>query len=319
MATHTRRARPIGSATKAKATRVRHSGSARGDQRARAGTNGGRPDSRPLSSAMISFGLVTIPVELRSAIKSLAPAFHLVHEPCGSRVQQQLYCPVHKRVVERSKLVRGFDVGKDEYVVFTPEELEHLEGEASRRIDIAAFVPLAAVDPVYFETTYYLGPGKGGEKAYGLLTEAMAGDARIALATFVMRGKENLVAVRADDDGLILHTLFFADEVRARPTLPQEARHGRPEEVKLARRLIEELASPTFTPDRFTDAYRSRILEAARTKARGKTFAVEPAPARQANVVDIMDALKASLEKRQGSATATERRGGKSRTMRKAS
>src|SRR5262249_18487091 len=141
---------------------------------------------------------------------------------CGSRIQQQTYCPVCKRVVERSELVRGFDIGKDEYVVFTPEELEHLEGEKSRTIDIAEFVPLPAVDPIYFETTYYLAPGKGGEKAYGLLTEAMAGDARIALATFVMRGKENLVAIRADNDGLILHTLFFADEVRARPTLSRE-------------------------------------------------------------------------------------------------
>jgi Ku protein, prokaryotic len=268
---------------------------------------------------MISFGLVTIPVELRSATKSLAPSFHLVHESCGSRIQQQFYCPVHKRVVERRELVRGFDVGKDEYVVFTPEELEHLEGEASRTIDIAAFVPLATVDPVYFETTYYLAPGKAGEKAYALLTEAMAGDARIALATFVMRGKENLVAIRADNDGLILYTLFFADEVRARPTLTQAARHSRPEEVKLARRLIDELASPTFTPGHFTDAYRSRILEAARTKARGKTIAVEAPAARQAPVVNIMDALKASLDGRKRSAAATEQRGGKSRMARKAS
>jgi DNA end-binding protein Ku len=311
--------RPASSAKKAKATDDRHSGRASAGRGDRAAGDGGRPGSRPLSSVMISFGLVTIPVELRSATKSLAPAFHLVHQSCGSRIHQQFYCPVHKRVVERSELVRGFDVGKDEYVVFTPEELEHLDGEASRTIDIAEFVPLATVDPVYFETTYYLAPGKAGEKAYALLKEVMDGDARIALATFVMRGKENLVAIRADSDGLILHTLFFADEVRARPTLPQEARHSRPEEVKLARRLVDELASPTFTPDRYTDAYRSRVLEAARTKARGKTIAIEPPAARQAAVVNIMDALKASLERRKESATRAGRRSGGSRLSRKAS
>ena len=116
---------------------------------------------------MISFGLVTIPVALRSATRSLAPAFHLVHAACGTRIQQQLYCPTHKRVVERSELVRGFDVGKDQFVVFTPEELEHLEGEASRTIEIAEFVPLAAVDPIYYETTYYLAPTRAARRPTG--------------------------------------------------------------------------------------------------------------------------------------------------------
>src|SRR5262249_41068375 len=158
----------------------------------------------------------------------------------------------------------------------------------------------------------------GGEKAYTLLTEAMAGDARIALATFVMRGKENLVAIRADRDGLILHTLFFGDEVRARPTFSREAR-PRPEEVKLARRLIDALASPIFTPERYRDAYRERVLEAARTKAKGKTLSIEPATAPRAQVVNIMDALKASLEGRKRSAPATGERRGRPRVARKAS
>jgi DNA end-binding protein Ku len=271
--------------------------------------DGERQGSRPLSSAMISFGLVTIPVELRTATKSLAPAFHLVHEVCGSRIHQQLYCPVCQRVVERTELVRGFDVGKDRYVVFTPEELEHLEGEASRTIDITEFVPLSAVDPIYYETTYYLSPGKDGGKAYGLLTEAMAGDARVALATFVMRGKENLVAIRAVDGVLILHTLFFADEVRPRPTLTGEAHQSRPEEVKLARRLIEDLARETFAPEHYVDAYRQRVLEAARTKAKGETIEVETPAAKPAPVVNIMDALKASLERRAGRAPAPRARG----------
>jgi len=268
---------------------------------------------------MISFGLVTIPVALRSATRSLAPAFHLVHAACGTRIQQQLYCPTHKRVVERSELVRGFDVGKDQFVVFTPEELEHLEGEASRTIEIAEFVPLTAVDPVYYETTYYLAPDKGGEKAYGLLAAAMAGDARLALATFVMRGKENLVAIRADAGGLVLHTLFFADEVRERPSVAQDAGQSRPEEIKLARRLIDELSSSSFRPERYKDTYRERVLEAARAKGKGKTIEIEPPAERRAPVVNIMDALKASLDRRKGSAPAREARASRARVTRRAS
>ena len=292
---------------------------ARSAGRERSAPSGGRRDSRPLSRVMISFGLVTIPVELRTATRSLAPAFHLVHESCGSRIQQQIYCPTHKRVVDRSELVRGFDVGKDKFVVFTPEELEHLEGEASRTIEIAEFVPLAALDPVYYETTYYLAPDEAGAKAYGLLAGAMAGDERIALATFVMRGKENLVAIRADAHGLILHTLFFADEVRERPALSQGARQSRPEEIKLARRLIDELSSPSFKPERYEDAYRARVLVAARAKAKGKTLEIAPPAEQRAPVVNIMDALKASLERRKGSAAAREPRTARARTARRAS
>ena len=278
-----------------------------------------RPERRPLSTAMISFGLVTIPVELRTATRSLAPAFHLVHEVCGSRIHQQLYCPVCQRVVERTELVRGFDVGKDRYVVFTPAELEHLEGETSRTIDISEFVPLSTVDPIYYEATYYLSPRQGGEKAYGLLAEAMAGDARVALATLVMRGKENLVAIRAVDGALILHTLFFADEVLPRPTVARVARQSRPEEVKLALRLIEDLARDTFSPERYVDAYRHRVLEAAHTKAKGKTISVETPAAKPAPVVDIMDALRASLERRKPPTRSAGTAGDRRRPARRAS
>jgi DNA end-binding protein Ku len=290
-----------------------------GAKPARAAVDEGRPESRPLSSAMISFGLVTIPVELRSATRSLAPAFHLVHGVCGSRIEQQIYCPVCRRVVERSELVRGFDVGKDQYVVFTPEELEHLEGEASRTIDIAEFVPLAAVDPIYYETAYYLAPAKDGEKAYGLLTEALEGDSRVALATFLMRGKENLVALRAVAGTLILHTLFFADEIRARPEGARAPSRSRPEELRLARRLIGELAHATFEPERYEDAYRGRVLQAARAKAKGRTIEVEAPATPRAPVVSIMDALKASLEGRKRPAAAPKARGVRSRLARQAS
>jgi DNA end-binding protein Ku len=277
-----------------------------------------RRESRALSGATISFGLVSIPVELHTATKSLAPSFHMIHERCGSRIQQQFYCPACKRVVERGELVRGYELRKDEYVIFTPEELKSLEGPSSRTIDIAEFVPLATVDPIYFETAYYLSPREGGEKAYQLLTVAMADSGRAALATFMMRGKENLAAIRAVDRHLVLHTLFFADEVREAPRVSGGKSQVRETEVQLARRLIDELASEKFNPERYEDAYRRRVLEAARAKAKGKTLKIEQAGEPRARVVDIMDALRASLEQRRRGATAAVPRARSARGVRKA-
>jgi DNA end-binding protein Ku len=265
----------------------------------------GRRESRALSNVTISLGLVTIPVELHTATTSLAPSFHLIHERCGSRIQQQIYCPVCKRVVERDELVRGYELAKDQYVMFTPEELEALEGEASRAIDISEFVPLSTVDPIYYETSYYLGPREGGEKAYQLLAAAMGDGARVALATFLMRGKETLVAIRAVDGSLVLHTLFFADEVRERPKILRGKIQIRPTEVQLARQLIDELASEAFAPQRYEDAYRHRVLEAAKAKAKGKTLKAKAPTEPGARVVDIMDALRASLQQRRRPTKAT--------------
>jgi DNA end-binding protein Ku len=263
-------------------------------------------------------GLVTVPVELHTAARSLAPAFHMIHERCGSRIQQQFYCRVCKRVVKRGELVRGYELRKGEYVIFTPEELKSLEGEASRRIDIAEFVPQSTIDPIYFETAYYLSPREGGEKAYRLLTEAMADSGRAALATFVMRGKENLVAIRAADRYLILHTLFFADEVREAPQVAGDRSQVRGSEVQLARRLIDELASESFNPERYEDTYRSRVLDAAKAKATGKTIKIEEPSEPRGRVVDIMDALKASLEQQRRPATAVSARARSARSARKA-
>ena len=167
-----------------------------------------------IGSGTISFGLVSIPIRMYTAASSAAVSFNLLHAKCGSRIRQQTYCPVCKEVVDRTALVKGYEVQKDEYVRFSDEELKGLEGEASRVIDIAEFVPLAKVDPIYFEKTYYLGPDKGGEKAYRLLTDAMAKTDRVALAKFVMRGKESLVLIRPSQGGLMFHTMYFADEVR---------------------------------------------------------------------------------------------------------
>ena len=254
-----------------------------------------------LGSGTISFGLVSIPVKLYTAASSGGVSFNLLHAKCGSRIKQQTFCPVDNEVVERSALVKGYEFQKDQYVRFTDEELKSLEGESSKVIDIAEFVPLSSVDPIYFEKTYYLGPDKGGEKPYRLLADAMAKSDKVALATFVMRGKESLVLVRPAQDGLMLHTMYFADEVRDFGEIEKgksvKLREG---ELGLAERLIGELSHDEFKPEQYRDQYRERVLELASSKVEGKEItAVEP-EAQRAQVIDLMDALKQSLAKRAG-------------------
>jgi DNA end-binding protein Ku len=252
-----------------------------------------------LGSAIISFGLVAIPVKLFTATSAAGIAFNLLHAKCGSRIRQQNFCPIDNVVVERSELVRGYEFAKDRYVKITDEELKALEGEASKNIDITEFVPLAQVDPIYFEKTYYLGPDKGGEKPYRLLAEAMARGERVALARLVMRGKESLVLIRAAQGGLMLHTMFFADEVRNFADIDKGGEAKASEaELKLAGQLIEGLSEPEFDAARYKDEYRQRLLDFLNAKAEGQEVTTPGVPAPRAQVVDLMEALRESLAKR---------------------
>ena len=255
-----------------------------------------------LGSGTISFGLVSIPIKLYTSASSQSVAFNLLHAKCGSRVRQQYVCPLDNEVVERGDLVKGFEFAKDQYVRLTDGELKALEGEASKIIDIAEFVPLDRVDPIYFEKTYYLGPDKGGEKAYRLLAEAMAKSDRVALAKFVMRGKETLVLIRAAQGGLMLHTMYFADEVRDFGEIDKGAsakvREG---ELELAVKLLGELANEAFEPERYTDEYRQRVLDLVRTKVEGKEVVAAAPRAERGHVIDLMEALKTSLAERAAS------------------
>ncbi len=254
-----------------------------------------------LGSGTISFGLVSIPVKLYTAASSGGVSFNLLHAKCGSRIKQQTFCPTCNETVERNALVKGYEFQKDQYVRFTDEELKSLEGEASKVIDISEFVPLPSVDPIYFEKTYYLGPDKGGEKPYRLLADAMAKSDRVALATFVMRGKESLVLIRPAQDGLMLHTMYFADEVRDFGEIEKgksvKLRDG---ELQLAERLIDELSHDEFKPEQYHDDYRDRVLEMANSKVEGKEITAQAPETQRAQVIDLMDALKQSLAKRAG-------------------
>jgi DNA end-binding protein Ku len=254
---------------------------------------------RSIGSGTISFGLVSIPVKLYPAASSQSVSFNLLHAKCGNRIRQQRFCPVCNEVVEREGLVRGYEFAKDQYVRISDEELEALEGEASQAIEISEFVPLAQVDPVYFEKSYYLGPDKGGEKPYRLLAEAMTQAGKVALAKFVLRGRENLVLVRPAQDGLMLHAMYFADEVRNFDEISKgESAKITEAETSLAIRLIEELSNEQFNPEQYGDEYRQRVMELVNTKAEGREITIAEPQVQRAQVIDLMEALKESLGKK---------------------
>jgi DNA end-binding protein Ku len=255
--------------------------------------------ARPISAGMISFGLVSIPVRLFTAASSKSVSFHLLHEKDKSRIQQRIYCPADDQIVDRSELVRGFEIEKGRYVTFTDEELKNLEAQGDHSIDISEFIPLSEVDPVYFENGYYLGCETGSAKAYRLLAEAMEQASRVALATYTMRGKENLVLIRPYAKGLMLHTMYYADEIRSVDEVDRGLNvETKPAELDLAKRLIADLTQKKFDPAKFHDNYRERVLEAANRKQEGQEVTEAPPEERKGKVIDLMAALKASLEKR---------------------
>jgi DNA end-binding protein Ku len=255
---------------------------------------------RAVGSGAISFGLVSIPVKLYTAASSEAPSFNLLHAKCGNRIRQQRFCPVCNEVVERDDLVKGYEFAKDQYVKISDDELKALEGEASKAIEISEFVPLSTVDPIYFEKTYYLGPDKGGDKPYRLLAEVMSQAGKVALAKFVMRGKENLVLIRSSQNGLMLHTMYFSDEVRDFNEIEKgETAKISSAETNLAMRLIDELSNDQFKPEAYEDEYRQRVLDLVNTKSEGKEITIVEPGVKRAQVIDLMDALKESLGRKQ--------------------
>ena len=256
-----------------------------------------------IGSGTISFGLVSIPIRLYTAASSAGVSFNLLHAKCGNRIRQQMFCPVCNEVVDRSQLVKGYEFAKEQYVRFTDEELKRLEEESSGTIDIAEFVPLPSVDPIYFEKSYYLGPDKGGDKAYRLLCDAMTKTKRVALAQFVMRGKESLVLIRPSQNGLMLHTMYFADEVRDFGEIDKgKSAKIAEREGELARKLVDELSTEEFKPEQYKDEYRERVLEMVNKKVEGKEVTVTSSEAPRSQVIDLMDALKESLARRAAAA-----------------
>ena len=254
---------------------------------------------RANASATVSFGLVSIPVNLYAAIESRAEVrFHWLHKDCGTRVKQQYYCPKHDEVVSRKDLVRGYEFAKDRYVTFTPEELQALDAESTQMIEITEFVPIEKIDPIYFEHPYHLGPGKGGQRAFAMLGKAMAEMDRAALGQYAARGKQYLVMVRPFADGLVMQQLHYADEIR--PAVAMNNGRVNESELKLAKQLVEQISSNEFNPESYKDEVRERVRKQIQHKVKGQDITTRPTEPSKRKVVDLMEALKASLSKETG-------------------
>jgi DNA end-binding protein Ku len=250
---------------------------------------------RAIWSGAISFGLVNVPIKLFTATSQKDVRFHQLHDKDGARIQQKRVCSKDGEEVPMEHIVKGYEVSRDTYVVIAPEELDALDPKASRTIDILDFVDLDEIDPVYFDSTYYMVPEKGAGKAYALLLEAMRKSKKVAIARVVLRQKQHLVALRPLRNALSMETMLYADEVVSPETL-----EGLPEDVEvtdrelaMAQQLIDSLADD-FKPERYRDDYRERVLEMIERKAEGQEI-VLPEEEEQAPVVDLMAALEASL------------------------
>lgn len=233
----------------------------------------------------------------------------------NSRVKQQLVNPRTGELVERKETIKGYEFGKGQYVTFSNEEIKELQEKASPAIEITEFVPLAEVEPIYFEKSYYLGPEKGGERAYRLLSEAMRSTGRSALAKHAARGKQYLVMLRPYASGLLMQQLKYEDELKAFDEVPLgEETELKPGELELAVQLIEQIASDDFKPDQYTDEVRKRLWEAIQSKIDGREVAEDETEAPQAQIIDLMEALKASLSKNGDTETGDAAGGRKSKT-----
>jgi DNA end-binding protein Ku len=255
--------------------------------------------ARAIATANISFGLVSIPVKLFSAGNSSAAiSFNMLHGKCGSRVRQQYVCPKEDNVVvPRDEIRKGYEFAKDQYVLFTDEELKALEEQSTQQVDVTEFVPLSSIDPVYFDRAYYLAPDKGGAKAYWLFAEVLKETGRVALAKYAARGKQYLVMVRPVDEGLVMQQLLYADEVRPIQEVGLSKETVRDQELKLARMLVEQASSDEFRPQAYEDEVKKRIQVQLQKKIEtGQEISAPPRP-KSGEVIDLMEALRRSLAK----------------------
>ncbi len=252
--------------------------------------------ARAIASGTISFGLVSIPVKLYTAASSEQVSFNMLHNKCGGRIKQQLFCPTDNEIVERTDTVKGYEYARGQYVQFTEDELKAFESERSNAIEITEFVPLESVDFVQVEKSYYLGPDKGGDKAYKLLSQAMDFKTKVAVGRWAARGKEQLVLIRPyGEEGLILHQLYYSNEVRAFDEIDTGAKLTfSDKERDLAEKLIEQLSSDEFEAEKYSDTFSDRVRTAVDQKVAGQEITVAP-EAPKAQIIDLFEALKKSL------------------------
>jgi DNA end-binding protein Ku len=266
---------------------------------------------RSIGSLTISFGLVAIPVKLYTATQSTGQiSFNLLHKDCGSRLRQQYVCLKDGQIVERDDMVKGYEFAKDQYVAFSPEEIKALEEVGTHAVEISEFVPIESIDPVYFDKTYYLSPDKGAGKPYTLLTEALKESKRCAVGRWAAKGKAYIVILRPIGDVLTMQQLHFATEVRSAKEIDVGKADVKPGEMKLARQLIDQQQADMFDPTAYVDEVRGRIETAIQKKVEGQEVSISEGPAPSTGkVIDLMEALRASLEKTEAARASTTKLG----------
>jgi DNA end-binding protein Ku len=252
--------------------------------------------ARPIQSATLSFGLVSVPIQLYSSAESRSSiSFNWLHKECGSRLKQQYVCKQDNKVVENDDRVKGYEFGKGQFVTFTAEELKALEEQKKESIDIAEFVPADQVGRHWMSKVYYLGPDKGGARAYRLLSAALRETGLSAIGRHSARGKQYLVLIRPEGEGLVMEQLYYADEIRPFSEVPLGEAELKPEELKLAVQFIRQASAEAFDPAKYEDDVRKRILAQIEQKIAGKEITAAPEEEPQTQIIDLMEALKRSL------------------------
>jgi DNA end-binding protein Ku len=250
-------------------------------------------------SGYLTFGLISMPIRLFSGARSSGISFNMLHRDDLQRVKQQYYCPADNRVVERSEIVKGFEYRKDEYVVIDPEEIKKIEPKTAKTMEILEFVKAGEVDPVYFESSYYLLPEEAGRRPYALLTKALEESEYVAIAKLTMHNREYTVFLRPHEGGMMLHTMYYEEEVKKVEGFGAPDVELKDSEVKVAHQLIEALAAK-WEPEKFHDDFQENLKKLIQTKLEGGEVAEVEQPKKLAPVVDLMAALKASLVQMEG-------------------
>ena len=252
--------------------------------------------ARAMASAQIAFGLVSIPVKLFSAAESSEKInFNMIHGECGSRIQQQLFCPKDERTIDRTETVKGYEFSKGQYVLFSEEELKAMEEKATQQIEITEFVKAELIDPIYFAKAYYMGPDKGGSRAYSLLSQALQETGRWAVAKYAARGKGYLTVIRPLGKGLVMQQLFYPNEIRSIDDIDLGDGEVRENELKMAIQLAEMGAVDEFHPENYRDEVAERVRSLIQRKIEGEEITSLLTEEPKAEVIDLMEALRKSL------------------------
>lgn len=252
--------------------------------------------ARPIATATISFGLVSVPVKLYStADNSQKVTFNWINPETGMRVRQRYWDEKEQRLVERDELVKGYEFARDQFVLFSPEELKVLEAQSTNQVEITEFIPFEQVERMYLSKAYFLGPDRGGERAYRLLSAALRETGRAAVGRYAARGKEYLVLVRPKGEGLVLEQLYYSQELRSFDEVPIGDGEVKQEELDLAVQLIEQAASDVFDPEKYEDEVSKKVMALIEKKIEGEEITTAPEAEAEDKIVDLMEALKASL------------------------